>query len=695
MKKFYLPLKLRLFLPVSLLIVIIVASITVFFVKKSLDVFHSQIEDNLRVEVRTISKMFEREATLKNERVRTNLRVAAAAFSDSDLKISPQTFTVEAENQITGEIYDARLNRWYLENEPLYASKWFVDSLQNLLGSTVTIFQKSDSGFVRMSTNVLTREGERAVGTYIPMDSPVSRSISEGETYYGRAFVVDDWYVTAYEPLIYNGQLVGMIYVGDREKNLDKLKDILYDLKIGKSGYPFVFDREGYLMIHPEREGEFWGDSLLFRRVREKGEGVIDYRLEGEGKTMAFEYFEDFEVYVAASVYPHKETAELREDAIFGAIVTAGVSILLLLGFIYFFTTERIYSFFTELQKSREKISRMSRALKESEERYRKLFDSTGDDIFVTDIDENIVEVNNAACETLGYTRSELLRKKMSDLKPEKYREEVAENRRIIFEKGSHSFESEHITKAGEIIQVEFASRLVNYGNEKLVLSVVRNISKRIEYERQILSAIIRGEERERKRFAREMHDGLGPLLSTIKLYINELGSISLSEGERKELMSHTNELIDEAVNSTRTISDNLMPTVINSYGLVKAVQAFCDKVNKTNRLDISFKTENIDQRLEGNVEIILFRVISELINNTIKHAEAENVYILLRKKDGSLTLYFKDDGLGFDSDEVIYSQNKGMGLKNIISRVRSISGKYTINSSPGEGFSIKIEINI
>lgn len=694
MRKLHLPLRLRLFLPVSLIITIVVVTLTAYFVRNSINTFNAQIEDNLMLEVQTISKMFEREATLKHEKVKSNLKVAYASFQGSDFHAGDETFMTEVVNQQTGRAHPATLRKWYLGDKELFGNNSFVDSLQKMIGGTITIFQKADSGFVRMSTNVLTDKGERAVGTYIPLDSPVSRSVLDGETYYGRAFVVNDWYITAYRPVFLNGKVAGIIYTGDKEKDLEELKRILYKLEIGESGYPFVFDSQGHLLIHPEREGEDWGDSTLFRKVRDMNSGILRYMHEGEKKTIAFSYFEDFEVYIAASVFGEVETKELRRDAILGAIITGGVSILLLLGFIYYFTTEKINSFFSELKRSREKLDSVSRALEETEERYRKLFDSTGDDIFVTDTEENIVEVNNAACESLGYNREELLKMKISDIKPEKYRDQVTENRRIIFEKGTHRFDSEHITRSGQVIQVEFTSRLVSYGNQKLILSVVRNISRRVELERQILSAVIRGEERERQRFAREMHDGLGPLLSTAKLYVNELDSVTLSDEERKELIRHSNELIDEAVHATRTISNNLMPTVIHSYGLVKAVQAFCEKVNKTNQLNIKFETENIEQRLESNVELILFRVISELINNTIKHARAENINILLVRKDDLLTLFFRDDGVGFIVDDIINS-GKGMGLKNIISRIRSINGTYSFNSRPGGGFNIKIEINI
>jgi signal transduction histidine kinase len=124
-------------------------------------------------------------------------------------------------------------------------------------------------------------------------------------------------------------------------------------------------------------------------------------------------------------------------------------------------------------------------------------------------------------------------------------------------------------------------------------------------------------------------------------------------------------------------------------------LESFCDKVNKTNKINISFETENLEERLEQNLELIFFRVISELINNTIKHANANNITILLVKNDDKLVLYFKDDGIGFNAEEILSTKNLGMGLKNIISRVKSINGKYNFNSIHGQGFTIKIEVSI
>ena len=692
-KRLFMPIRLRLFLPVSLIITIAVVVITIYFVNKSINLFYTQMESSLMLEVHTIDKMFDREASLKQENVINNLNVTSAIFKGFDFDIGKTYISKEIKNQQTGISHQAYLKNWRLGDAYLYNNHFFVDSLQKLFGGTITIFQLTDSGFVRITTNVLNSIGERAVGTYIPMKSPVSMAIIEGENYYGRAIVVDEWYITAYTPLFHNDSVIGALYVGDNEKDLKELKNILLNLQIGKTGYPFVFDKNGILVIHPEREGENWADSSLFKQINEMKNGVINYYIDNQQKTMAFVYFEKFELYIAASVFREIETADFKRDTIIGSVIIGVISLLLLLILVYYFTSEKMYRIFTELQKSRERLDNVSKKLANTEERFQKLFDSTGDDIFVTDVNEKIVEVNKAACETLGYDRSELLGMKITEIKTGKYAPYVGNNRKIIYETGSLTFESEHVTKRGEIIQVEFTSRLVSYGKEKYILSVVRNISKRNEAERQILSAVIRGEEKERQRFAREMHDGLGPLLSALKLYVNELGSATTKDQERITLINQSNELIDEAVNATRTISNNLMPTIIHSFGLVKAVEKFCEKINNTGQIKIDFVSENIVNKLDTNLELILYRIISELINNTIKHAHADNINILLINNDNRISLFYKDDGVGFVVNDVLLSDSKGTGLKNIISRVKSINGTYSFISEPNSGFTIKIEI--
>ncbi len=688
-------LKLKLFFPIALIIIIVIAVATILFINSSIKTFNLQTENNLKLEVKTIAKMFERERQLKLEKVKTNLKVAHNLFYSHTLKITNKKHDLQAINQENKGAHEVKINDWLLNDQSLNNNYSLVDSIKSLLGGTATIFQKIDSGYLRVSTNVMTTAGDRAINTYIPNSSPVIQSIEKGEIYFGRAFVVNDWYITAYEPIVDGGEVVGILYVGNREKDLQKLREILYSLKIGETGYPAVFDKDGNLLIHPSIEGQNWKDSSLFKQFTRKDQEIIRYDFTGEKKIAAYTYYNDFELYILASVEIEKENHDFIRTNIISSSITALVAIILLLSILYFLTADKIYRYFIQLDQSNKNLISAKEALKQSEDRFQKLFNSTGDDIFVTDINENIVEVNQASCNTLGYTRDELLKLKMIDLKTPRYAPMVSENRKVIFKNGLFTFESENVAKDGKIIPVEITSRLVEYQNEKLILSVARNIGIRKETEREILSTVIQTEERERERFAKDMHDSVGPLLSTIKLYVNELKSSTLEEEERKEFVKITNEILDESINSIRTISNNLMPRVIHKYGLIKALESFCEKVNKTNKININLSNSNFSERLDQNLELILFRVITELITNTLKHANAKTIDVELEKSSNKILMNFKDDGIGFDIDKIMSSEHLGMGLKNIISRIKSINGNYSFISFPDNGFQIKVNIDL
>ncbi len=689
------PLKLNLFFPIALIIIVVITVATILFINSSIKTFNHQTETNLELEVKTIAKMFERERQLKLEKVKTNLKVAHNHFYSHHLEIVNKEIEVLAINQESKNKYNARIKTWLLDQVALHENFSFVDSIRSLLGGTATIFQKVDSGYLRISTNVENTNGLRAINTFIPNSSIVVKALENGETYFGRAFVVNDWYITAYEPIFVEGEIVGALYVGNKEKDLQKLREILYSLKIGETGYPTVFDKNGHILIHPNIEGQNWKDSSLFKQFENYNQRIIHYSFEGKKKIGAFTYYEDFEFYILASVEIEMENRDFIRTNIIRSSVTALVAIVLLLSILYFLTADRIYKYFVQLDISNKMLITAKAALKQSEDRFHKLFDSTGDDIFVTDTNENIVEVNQASCTTLGYTREELLNMKMSDIKSAKFVNYVVENRKKIFEQGIYTFESEHVAKDGKIIFIEATSRVLEYNDEKLILSVARNVGDRKETEREILSTVIRTEERERERFAKDMHDSVGPLLSTIKLYVNELKSPILRDDERIDFVHQTNEIIDESITSIRTISNNLMPRVIHQYGLIKALESFCEKVNKTNAIIIDLKKVNIPVRLDQNLELILFRVITELINNTIKHANAKSIKIELEKNANKLFMSFTDDGIGFDINEIMKSDYKGMGLKNIISRIKSINGDYSFISFPDNGFNIKVNIDL
>ncbi|MBN2610766.1 MAG: hypothetical protein JXB00_04340 [Bacteroidales bacterium] len=225
-----------------------------------------------------------------------------------------------------------------------------------------------------------------------------------------------------------------------------------------------------------------------------------------------------------------------------------------------------------------------------------------------------------------------------------------------------------------------------------LFFSLRRAEIERKRAERKVLTAIMSTEEKERKRFAEDMHDGLGPLLSTIKLYVNELDSEDLSAGEKKDYVNYVNQLIDNAVSDIRTMSNNLTPRVIHEYGLVSAIEEFCKSISRTQKLEISFKKMGKPTELNKNIEINIYRIVNELLINTIKHAEAHNALLSLSFRPSGLVLKYSDDGKGFDY-ESNRAKLKGEGINNIITRVNSVDGQIKILSQEGKGFSVHIEV--
>ncbi len=209
--------------------------------------------------------------------------------------------------------------------------------------------------------------------------------------------------------------------------------------------------------------------------------------------------------------------------------------------------------------------------------------------------------------------------------------------------------------------------------------------------ERRVLNAIIRTEERERKRFAKDVHDGIGPLLSTIKLYINELISEDVTKTEKEESMDYINKLIDDALSGIRTISNNLTPRVIHEYGLVSAINEFCNSINKTHKLSIEFKSPQ-KLNLGNHIEINLFRIINELVNNTLKHANASKAGISIKEEDNHIIFFYYDNGKGFDYLKYTETKQKGDGINNILTRVQSMDGEIAIKTSEGHGINVRIE---
>ncbi len=689
-------LKLRLFYPIFLGMFVAIIAISVVSVYKVRENIHQSVVENLKLEVSTVKSMFERERELKLQKVHYEMRVAHDLFSKYELGFAKESKEIDVVNQITQQVHKVTIQEMLLSGAFVHNNFDLVDHISWLSGGTATIFQKIDSGYVRLSTNVMQANGDRAINTFIPNNSPVIKTIEKGETFIGRAYVVNDWYITAYEPIYYNNSIVGILYVGDKEKDLNVLRNVLQKLSIGKSGYVFVLDDSKQLIIGPAEDIEFHEteDILSNALIGETGSTVYKSKHKVD-RIMAYTYYADFEFYIGASIGRAEVEEKQINNILFSGIISSIVILFLFTIYVFFITTKRIQSYLNALKESGVKLESAKVALKQSEDNFRTLFNNTSDEIFVTGENSKFIFVNQQACNSLEYTAEEFKSMSMMDLKSERFKDRVAANRAAILAKGDGIFDSEHRSKSGLIIPVEIKSRVIEINNQQAILSISRNMSVRNEMERKILSVVIQTEENERERFSKDMHDGLGPLLSTIKLYVNELEGDDLKKEEKAQYIKYVNELLDEAVTSTRTISNNLMPRVIHEYGLVRAIESFCRKVNNTNKIKIQFNAEGINEDLNQNIQLILFRVINELINNTLKHANATLIEIKLIKVDELIQLTFTDNGIGFDTKEVMERKVSGIGLRNIFGRISSINGRSDVKSSPGEGVNIFIEINI
>ncbi|MCU0473469.1 MAG: histidine kinase [Bacteroidales bacterium] len=220
---------------------------------------------------------------------------------------------------------------------------------------------------------------------------------------------------------------------------------------------------------------------------------------------------------------------------------------------------------------------------------------------------------------------------------------------------------------------------------------------KRAEVDRQrtekrVLNAIINTEENERKRFANDLHDGLGPILSTVKMSLSSLTE-RISDPSGTVILSNTNHLVNEALNTIKDISNNLSPHVLSNFGLSSAISAFTMKINQTKTIGIEFKSNMENLRLENDKEAVLYRAVCELINNSIRHSGASRIEIELNKHEKFITLQFSDNGRGFDTSALSKEDIKGMGLANIETRVKTVEGVFILESTPGRGTSALIRV--
>ena len=215
---------------------------------------------------------------------------------------------------------------------------------------------------------------------------------------------------------------------------------------------------------------------------------------------------------------------------------------------------------------------------------------------------------------------------------------------------------------------------------------------RQLEEEKKLLAArfLVEGQEEERKRIAKELHDGLGVLLSVAKM---QFSAIKDTSPKNKPLIEKATRFLEQASGDVRKISHNMMPGLLTKLGLYEALEDLFEKLSDTEDIQALCEINGAKERLPENKEIMLYRIIQEMANNTLKHAEATKVELHMDVQSDRLDVRFSDNGKGFEMEED--GEQKSMGLQSIWSRVKFLDGTISIDSSPGKGTVYTIQIPV
>jgi len=211
---------------------------------------------------------------------------------------------------------------------------------------------------------------------------------------------------------------------------------------------------------------------------------------------------------------------------------------------------------------------------------------------------------------------------------------------------------------------------------------------KQLEQEKQLIAtqAVLDGETAERTRLARDLHDGLGGMLTAVKYNLNDMMKGVILENADVACFNNALNMLDDSIGELRRVAHHMMPESLSRYGLKPAISDFCNSIPVA-----KFTYYGDETRVDAKLEVMIYRIIHELVNNALKHSGASDILVQIVQDSDSISLIVQDNGCGFD----ISAESKGMGLQNIRSRVESYKGVMLIDSRKGEGTEINVEFNL
>jgi PAS domain S-box-containing protein len=359
-----------------------------------------------------------------------------------------------------------------------------------------------------------------------------------------------------------------------------------------------------------------------------------------------------------------------------------------------------------KLMQKIEEQKRAEQKLVESEERFRELADLLPQTVFEIDEEGNFLFANRHAFESTGYTQEDLDRGLNSiQLFVPRDRDRMRENvrRRLTGERFGGT-EYKVLRKDGSTFPaVVYSARIIREGRVKGLRGVVIDLTDLKQTEnalresekrlRLLYSRLLEAQEEERKRLARDLHDGFGQCLAVLKL--NSRIVKECCEGidpKVDEIADKSISLLSDMIEELRQITTGLRPGMLDHLGLIPTLESYMATLFEGLDVEVHFSADGFDNRIDPDVEVNLYRIVQEALNNVVKHANAKNVWLTLKQNHSRLIVLIEDDGRGFDPARV-EENSSGQGLLGLRERVGFFDGHFSLDSAPGRGCKIRIEM--
>lgn len=318
---------------------------------------------------------------------------------------------------------------------------------------------------------------------------------------------------------------------------------------------------------------------------------------------------------------------------------------------------------------------------------FSDIYNSVGEMLFILNKRGNIIDANQMAQAKLGI-EPEANIDSIFSLKEVQFTDIVSKLR-----KGGGHFSQEDVFLSktdNQQIPVNCSYAIINGKKEThtRILLVATDITEKKHTERLILKTIVETQEKEQHRVSEDLHDSLGQELSTVKLL---LSSLNLTAEKDNKLLKHCQNLIDHSIANLRATCFDIMPSALKKYGLVEGISQLIRKLRFQKKIKFHFDASSELPAIDDEIQIALYRIIQEFTNNSIKHANCNNLYIALSQQENNILLQLKDDGCGFDKNKVKLSNELG----NMESRAKAYSGVITLKSEKGIGTKLSLVIPI